>query len=286
VAGGAALWPSAAFGAPGEAEPGRAEVGSRDPFAMPERELDRGRLLGEVRAVVAQQVQEAGAPAGYARRIGPIAERVDFQAPFEFLVVSYFEREPDRRDALLALHARDPRQAIRELGPAFPSPRGEMILSTFAYYDVSADRIRVNIARLPANEAARVLVHEFWHALPDLRSWNGGDGTAYRATGFLTQRRQPGLAVWEPFEEKNGVPYSAYLLNEAMATRMEVRYAGPTRFDRPDLVGVDSFLNRLSEAAGSGEVMRAYLESQPGELSELAGRHRAALPELETAVRR
>lgn len=288
--GGAALWPSAVLGAT-DAASGRAalrapEIDPTSPFAPSPRSLDRGGLLGEVNTVVSRQVQEVGAPAEYARRIGPIAERVDFQAPFEFLVTSYFEREPARRDALLDLYARGPRRAISELGPTFPTPHAEMILSTFACYDVNADRIRVNLGSVPEHEAARVLVHEFWHALPDLRTWDAGTGAIFRATGFWTQRRRPDAVIWDPVDEVNGLPVSPYLLNEAMATRMEVRYAGPLRFERPDLEPADSFLTRLTAAAGAADVMHAYLGSQPVELTELVSRHRAALSEPGAGVRR
>ena len=291
LAGGAALWPSTVLGSASglDAVTGAvraADIEPASPFAPSPRPLDRVGLLREVSAVVARQVQEVGAPAEFARRAGPVAERVDFQAPYEFLVTSYFEREPEHRDALLALYARDPRQAIRELGQAFPSPRAEMILATFAYYDVGADRIRVNLGRVPEHDAARVLVHEFWHALPVSRTWDGGNGATYRATGFWTQQRRAGGTVWESVDDANGLPCSTYLLNEALATRMEVRYAGPLRFKRPDLETAETFLARLTDAAGSADVMHAYLGSQPGELTELAGRHRAALPELGTVARR
>lgn len=293
VAGGAALWPSAVLGATGGSDgaggPGAsraAEIEPTSPFAPSTRPLDRGRLLREVSAVVSRQIQEVGAPAAYGRKVEPIAQRVDFQTPFEFLVTPYFEREPARRDALLALYAHEPRQAIRELGAEFPSPRAEMILSTFASYDANADRIRVNLGRVPEREAARVLVHEFWHALPDLRTWDAGNGAIFRATGFWTQRRRPDAAIWDPVDEANGLPVSPYALNEAMATRMEVRYAGPLGFKRPDLEPAEGFLARLTAAAGAADVMHAYLGSQPVELTELAGRHRAALPELGTVARR
>ena len=288
LAGGAALWPSMVFGAAGDtgaigdlAALRAAPIEPTSPFAPSARPLDRGGLLREVSAAVTRQIREVGAPAEYAERVSPIAERVDFQDPFAFLVTSYYEREPERRDALLALYVRDPAKATRELGPAFPSPRAEMILATFAYYDVGADRIRVNLGRIPETEAARVLVHEFWHALPDIRTWDGGNGTTFRTSGFWTQQRRPGRAVWDPLDDAGGLPYSPYLLNEAVATRMEVHFAGPLRFKRPDLEPAAGFLARLTEAAGSADVMHAYLGSQPAELTELAGRHRAALPELE-----
>ena len=309
LAGGAALWPSAAFGA--DNGPGAAispdtrrsvdgvatrtsltggqpapDIEPTSPFAPSPRPLDRAGLLREASTVVARQVREVGAPAEYARRVGSIAERVAFQAPFEFLVTSYYEREPERRDALLALYARDPRQAIRELGPAFPSPRAEMTLATFAYYDVSADRIRVNLGRVPEQEAARVLVHEFWHALPVPRTWNEGNGATFRTSGFWTQQRRMGGTTWDPVDDTNGLPCSPYLLNEAMATRMEVGYAGPLRFKRPDLETADAFLARLTDAAGTADVMHAYLESLPTELTELAGQHSAALTGPGTVARR
>lgn len=277
LAAGAAMWPSAVVGAMDDLGPAgqiqslrAAEIESTSPFAPSPRPLDRAGLLREVSAVVTRQVHEVGAPGEYARRVGPIAERVDFQAPFEFLVTTYFEREPERRDALLGLYMRDPSQAIRALGPEFPSPRAEMILATFAYYDVSADRVRVNLGRVPEQDAARVLVHELWHALPVSRTWNEPGGATFRTSGFWTQRRRPDGA-WDPIDDTNGFPCSAYLLNEALATRMEVRYAGPLRFRRPDLDTADAFLARVTEVSGLATVMRAYLASKPTELTALAG---------------
>ena len=270
IGGGAALWPAATWANPGAAP----ELPT--PFALPARELDRAGVLREVTSVVSRQAREVGAPTTYAARVGPIAERVDFLHPFQFLVTSYFERDPARRDALLAAYAREPAAAIRELGPAFPSPRAEMILNTLAYYDVSADRIRVNLGRITPDDAARVLVHEFWHALPDLRTWKGEDGATLRTTGFWTQRLTSEQGIWQPLDDTDGLPHPAYLLNEAMATQMEVRYAGPTKFKRPDLDGANGYLARLSETAGSADVMEAYLRSRPGELHELAEQHQAA----------
>jgi hypothetical protein len=291
AAGALALWPSESLAAMGPLgpEPGgvRRAAGELPPtFAPPARPLDRTAALAEARAVVARQAGEVGASPAHVARVAAVAERTSFQDPYEFLVTSYFERDPDRRDALLALYARDPRAAVRELGPAFPSPRAEMILATLAYYDIEADRVRVNLGRVTETDATRVLVHELWHALPDVRTWRDGAGLTHRATGFWSQARRPGAATWEAEDDPRGLPYAPYLLNEALAARMEAAHAGPPPFTRPDLEAASGFLARLIEAAGPQEVMRTYLASDPAALRELARRHRAAVPEIDAPAGR
>ena len=81
------------------------------------------------------------------------------------------------------------------------------------------------------------------------------------------------------------MPYASYLLDEAMATLMETRYAGPSRFARPDLLEVQRFLGRLIGVAGNSTIVHQYLNSRPYELGALTEAHRASFPELEIVAR-
>ena len=55
---------------------------------------------------------------------------------------------------------------------------------------------------------------------------------------------------------------------------METPFAGPPQRPQPDVVATQQFLARLLEAAGSGEVMRLYLESRPAEFAALVAQTR------------
>jgi hypothetical protein len=247
--------------------------------------LDHQQALSDVVAVVRRQAAELGADVCYQEKPDRIAARVDFLSPYEYLVVSLFNQEPTRRDGLLDRYVVDPQGAIKELGDAFPSTRAQATLATYAYFDVESDRIRVNAARVPPPELRRVLVHEFWHAMPRVRIWTEPDGRTLRATGFWLQEQRSGRRMWVPVEDRRGLPYASFLLDEAMATLMESRYAGPSRYARPELDEVQRFLERLMSVAGAGEVMRDYLESEPYRLGDLAATHRASFPELEPLAR-
>ena len=158
-------------------------------------------------------------------------------------------------------------------------------MAAFAYYDVNSDRIRVNTARVPTEQLRRVLVHEFWHAMPRARTWTEPDGRTLRASGFWLQEQRVGRRIWVPVEDRRGLPYASYLLDEAMATLMETRYAGPSQFARNDLQEVLGFLGRLMGVAGQGTVVRQYLESRPYELGALTEAHRSSFPDLEVVAR-
>ena len=256
-----------------------------EPFKYVPAQIDRSVLLAEVVQVVRAQAAESSADPCYLEKPARIAARVDFLSPFEFLVMSMFEQEPAKRDALLDQYRSDPRGAIKGLGEAFPSTRAQATLTAFAYYDVNSDRIRVNAAKVPPEQLRRVLVHEFWHAMPRARTWTEPDGRTLRANGFWLQEQRAGLRVWIPVEDRRGLPYASYLLDEAMATLMETRYAGPSRFARADLAEVQHFLDRLMGVAGRGVVLRDYLESRPYELGALTEAHRSSFPELEIVAR-
>ena len=256
-----------------------------EPFRYVPAEDDRAALLAEVASVVSEQAADGDAESCYLEKPARIASRVDFLSPFEFLVVTTFDQEPARRDALLDLYPSDPRGAIKQLGDAFPSPRAQATLTAFAYYDLATDRIRVNAAKVPPEQLRRVLVHEFWHAMPRARTWTERDGRTLRASGFWLQEQRAGRRDWMPFEDRRGLPYASYLLDEAMATYMETRHAGPSPFARHDLDEVRRFLERLMDVAGSDTVMRSYLESRPYELGALVEAHRSSFPDLEIAAR-
>jgi len=179
----------------------------------------------------------------------------------------------------------DPKGAIKALGDAYPSTRAQATLATYAYFDLASGHIRVNTAQVPPADFRRVLVHEFWHAMPQARTWTASDGKTLRASGFWVQEHQAGRRSWVPVEDRQGLPYASYLMDEAMATLMETRYAGPAKFPRSDLDEVQGFLDKLIGVAGSSVVMTEYLQSQPYEIGNLAETHRASFPELEPIAR-
>jgi len=256
-----------------------------EPFKYAPADLDQAAVLADVAAVVQAQATEAQADGCFLEKPARIASRVDFLSPFEFLVVSIFDQEPERRDALLDQYATDPRGAIKGLGEAFPTPRAQAAMTAFAYYDVNSDRIRVNTARVPQDMLRRVLVHEFWHAMPHSRIWTEVDGRTIRASGFWLQEQRAGKRLWIPVEDRRGLPYASYLMDEAMATYMETKYAGPSQFARADLQEVQRFIGRLIGVAGNQTVMQQYLDSRPYEIGELAEAHRSSFPELDIVAR-
>jgi len=256
-----------------------------EPFTYVPAEIDRATLLADVAGAVRSQAAEGSADPCYLEKPARIAARVDFLSPFEFLVVSIFDQDPAKRDALLDQYATDPQGAIKGLGEAFPSTRAQATMTALAYYDLSSDRIRVNAARVPPEQLRRVLVHEFWHAMPRARTWTEPDGRTLRASGFWIQERRVGRRAWIPVEDRRGLPYASYLLDEAMAGLMETRYAGPSSFARGDLLEVQQFLGRLMGLAGNEAVVRPYLDSRPYEIGALAEAHRSSFPELEVVAR-
>jgi hypothetical protein len=259
--------------------------GLTGPFKYTPVDLDRAAVLDEVADVVQGQAEALGVSGCYLGKPDRIAQRVDFLSPFEFLVVSTFDSDPARRDGLLDQYAVDPTGAIKGLGDAYPSPRSEATLASYAYYDVGSDRIRLNAARVPADQLRRVLVHEFWHAMPRARTWTEPDGRTVRASGFWLQEQREGRRTWVPVEDRQGLPYASYLLDEAMATYMENQYAGPQPYARAEVGEVQQFIGRLMSAAGSDAVLGSYLESRPYEIGKLAEANRSSLPELDLIAR-
>jgi hypothetical protein len=251
------------------------------PFGYRPGNFDRAAVLRDVSDVVKQQAAGLGVDACYQQKIPGISQRIDFLSPAEFLIVSLYGQDLPRRDALLDRYASDPKGAIGELAQVAPTPRAQMILATYAYYDLDADRIFVNVAQVPQAELRRVLVHESWHAMPRLSTWTDQSGTPLRASGFWSQEHRAGPRAWLPVEDRGDLPYEPYLLNEGMATLMETRYAGPSRFAQKDVVQVQQFLAHLMEVAGPRDVMRSYLESKPDGLVAVVNAHRESLPELQ-----
>lgn len=265
--------------------PAAVAAGLPAPFAYQPDAREQATALAEAVTVVGRQAAELGVEACYREKPSEIAGRVDFLSPFEFLVYSTFDQDPQKRDALLDQYVTDPRSAIKGLGDTFPSTRAQATLAGYAYYDVSSDRIRVNAAQVPAADLRRVLVHEFWHAMPKSRSWSESDGKVLRASGFWMQEQRAGRRIWLPVEDRRGLPYASYLLDEAMATLMETRYAGPSKHARPELIEVQGYLDKLMTVANRDEVLRAYLGSQPDALAQITESHRAQFPELEVLAR-
>ena len=265
--------------------PAAVAAGLSEPFAFNPAAVDQHVVLADVVKAVQGQAADLGLDACYREKPAQIAARVDFLSPYEFLVVSLFAQDAARRDALLDEYKADPRAAIRSLGDAYPSTRAQAAMAGYAYFDLASGRIRVNTAKVPPAEIRRVLVHEFWHAMPAARTFTGANGRTLKASGFWLQEQSVGRRAWVPLEDRQGLPYAAYLMDEAMATLMETRYAGPSRFARPDLDEVQRFLDRLISVAGAEAVMGDYLHSQPYEIGMLAEAHRSIFPELETIAR-
>lgn len=252
-----------------------------DPFGYRPDATDRAAVLREVRDIVRDQAAEMGVEACYLEKPAQIVQRIQFLSPFEFLVSSLYEQDPTRRDGLLDRYAADSDGALREIAPIAPSPRSQMTLATYAYYDIDADRVLVNVAHVPSAELRRVLVHEAWHAMPRIATWSDTGGGSFRASGFWTQEKRSGPRAWMPVENRGDLPFEAYLLNEAMATLMETRYAGPSRFAQKDVEQVRRFTEHLMQVSGPAEVLRPYLESRPAGLVALVDQHRASLPEIQ-----
>jgi hypothetical protein len=265
--------------------PASVAAGLSAPFAYAPGAIDQQAVLTDVVAAVQKQAVDLNLDGCYREKPASIASRVDFLSPYEFLVVSTFDQDPTHRDALLGQYRVDPRGAIKALGDAYPSTRAQAAMASYAYYDLASGHIRVNTAQVPPADIRRVLVHEFWHAMPMARTWTTPDGRTMRASGFWLQEQRAGRRTWVPVEDRQGLPYASYLMDEAMATLMENRYAGPSRFARPDLDEVQGFLDKLIGVAGVGAVFGDYLHSQPYDIGPLAETHRASFPELEPMAR-
>ncbi len=249
-----------------------------EPFSFAAWAIDPRAILADAARVVSAQLAAIHAPACFSEKAAALVERVDLLSPFEFLVTTVYDSDHAVRDVLLELYARDPGQALRRVSPVYPTPRSDMVLATLAYYDVTSDRVRVNLGKVNEARAPRILVHEFWHALPLTRVWKE-DGATLRASGFWVQRLDAGGKVWLPLDHYTELPFPSYLLAEGMATTMEARFAGQLPRPRPDIDAAQRFLDRVVEVADPAEVMRLYLESRPAEFAALVEAHRADLPE-------
>jgi hypothetical protein len=280
-----------ACAAPAPAAPGHpiappaASADLSAPFGYRPDSTDRAALLAEVASVVRAQAVELGASGCYLEKPASIARRVDFLSPYEFLVVTMFAQDQARRDALLDQYASDPHGAIKALGDQYPSTRAQSILMNYAYFDIESGRIRVNVEHVPPSDLRRMLVHEFWHAMPNTRTWRTDANRTVRANGFWLQERRADLVVWLPVDDAGGLPFAPYLLDEAMATLMETRYAGPSPLARREIDEAQAYLERLMAVAGSPAVVGSFLASEPHELEVLTEQHRAVFPELGVPAR-
>lgn len=241
------------------------------PFRTAPSALEPQELLAVSQSKAAEALEGLGAPRCYTELLPAIAARTAFLSPFEYLVVGYYDRDATTRDALLKLYRDDPQEAVRRVASVWPSPRAEMVVRTLAFFDLDTDQIYVNATALEADIAANVLIHEFWHALADVRLARTSEGAVTRTTGFWSEIRPPGSHGWRPVDEEiePGVP--TYLMNEALAIEMEVSATGRQHATmRPDIVQASEALQELFERSGRGRVIRLYLESRSEELKALA----------------
>ena len=241
------------------------------PFQPQARSIDQERLLAETQRLVSAQLAEIGASECYAALVPTIAARTAFLSPFEFLVVAQYDNDWVRRDSLLRLYRDDPQQAMREISSFWPSNRAELVVSTPGFFDVDANQVFVNLGALTEEQALNVLVHEFWHALTDVRVEALPDGSHVRTTGFWTEHRAADARAWRPIDEQIVGGISTYLMNEAVASEMEITATGSDHFGmRPDLLRARAALHHLFDRGGRERVLRLYLESRSDELKELA----------------
>src|SRR5207249_8044696 len=154
------------------------------PFQAAAWPVDHAALLADAQRRAADELAQSDAPACYAAMLPSIASRVAFLSPFEFLVVGYYDHDPATRDALLRLYRDDPQQAERRLSGIWPSPRAEMLVRTRAFFDLDTNQVYLNTGAVEPELATNVLVHEFWHALANVRLSRAADGTLSRTTGF------------------------------------------------------------------------------------------------------
>lgn len=241
------------------------------PFRTEPWAFDPEELLAISQGKAAEALDGLGAPRCYSAQLPNIAGRVAFLAPFEYLVVGYYDRDWATRDALLRLYREDPHGAVRRVSGIWPSPRAEMLVRAPAFFDLDMNQIYVNPAAVSANYAVNVLVHEFWHALADIRLARAADGAMTRTTGFWSEIRSPGSHGWRPVDDEieGGVP--TYLMNEAVAIEMEVVATGKQHATmRPDLAEAVEALRELFAQSGRSWVLRLYLESRSDELKALA----------------
>ena len=88
--------------------------------------VDRSALLAETEIQVAAALAEVEAAPCFAEALPNIAARTALLSPFEFLVVSYYDRDHATRDRLLQLYRHDPALALRQITTIWPSTRAEM----------------------------------------------------------------------------------------------------------------------------------------------------------------
>lgn len=242
------------------------------PFSAGAWGVDRERLLTEAQERVARELASIDAPACFAQRLPHIAARTALLSPLEFLIVS-LQDDRDARAALLETYRRDPRTAYQQMLAVWPSPRAELALQNLAFYDIDADQVFVNTRAVPADLALNVVVHEFWHALANVRYEDGPDGSQRRITGFWMEVLPAGSRVWHQVDEKVNGDVPTYLMNEAVAVEMEVTATGKEPPDqRPDLADARQALHELFRVGGRARVLILYLESRQDELKELARR--------------
>lgn len=233
--------------------------------------IDQGRLLAEAQRLVTAQLAAIGAAGCYRDLVPTVAERTVFLSPFEFLVVSEYDRDWNTRDTLLRLYRDDPRQALREITSFWPSSRAELLIRSPGFFDPDANQVILNLGELSPDQALNVMVHEFWHALAAFRLERQPDGTLVRTSGFFAERRPAGSRAWQPVDEQipGGIP--TYLMNEAAAIEMETTATGRDHAGmRPDLARAVAVLRALFDRSGRARVMQLYLASRDDELKVLA----------------
>jgi hypothetical protein len=201
--------------------------------------------------------------AAFQDRVHRAAGRVQYLQPVEFLIWVWFDRRPDLRDELLALYQRQPEAALRTLDEqgVWPSARAELLLQSPAQYDADDDLILINLGSTDERAAHQVLVHELWHATPELRRHIASNGDPLLTNGFWSERWDERAALWLPIEDSRGLVFQPWLLDEAMAYRLE-RASTRRQPETHDRVReAAAFLDRVEELIGPERLLTLYLRS-------------------------
>lgn len=261
--------------------PAGSSTGSNLPPALQPLPWSRppAELAARATATVTRQLEPYPGLVRYQDRARRAEARVQFLQPFEFLIWVWLDRQPELRDRLLATYQRDQRAALAEASRAdiWPSPRAELLLDLPAQFDADEDLILINLGATGEAEAHQVLVHELWHATPDLRAGQNGDGEHILTTGFWSERWDRRHGVWIPIDDPRGLIFEPWLLDEAMAFRLERAGTEREPLSHERIHQAAEFLDRVEELLGPERLLTLYLTSDDDGFMEDVRARRAVL---------
>jgi hypothetical protein len=238
-------------------------------------------VLANAAGIVSDQLETYPALSAYQPRLQRAVQRVSFVDPLEYLIHVVYDRKPAQREQALMLLLEDPSLALGKLADdrLWPSARAELVLDSKAHFDTDDDRVLVNLGATSEHEALTVVVHELWHALPEHRYSSDSEGRTVLTTGFWSERWQDALG-WVGDEDRHGLIFATYLLDEAMAYRLEWRGMNKEPQTHDDVRRAASFLERVESRLGAERLLTLYLLSDQSGFFQAVHEQREALPEF------